>query len=235
MRSTDLISDARNQGFRRQQLPEEVAAYVRELIMTGAVREGEFLRMDRIAEAVGVSNTPVREGLLALSSQGYVRQIPRRGFVVAPLTRQDIRDLFWVQAVLAGELAARAAKEISREQLDRLDEIIAAQDGAREHDNTQAVSDLGHAFHRVINLAADSYRLALLLGSVVRLLPLDFYATITGRVDAAHDEHLQIVETLRRRSATKARKLMEHHIQIGADQLIDTLETRGFWSESSQD
>src|SRR3954469_23733712 len=109
--TADAVTGPRAFGPRRQQLPEEVAAYVRELIMSGAVRPGEFLRMERIAEAVGVSNTPVREGLLVLSNQGFVRQIPRRGFVVAPFTRQDIRDIFWSQSILAGELAGRAAKK----------------------------------------------------------------------------------------------------------------------------
>ncbi len=221
-----------HQGSKRQQLPEEVAAYVREQIMSGAVREGDFLRMERIAEAMGVSNTPVREGLLTLSNQGFVRQIPRRGFVVAPLTRQDIRDLFWVQAMLAGELAGRAATNIPAESLDRLDRIVKAHDIARERDDKPALDDLGHAFHREINLAADSHRLAMVLGSVVRLLPLDFYAKIAGWVDAAHDEHPQIVEALRKRNATKAKKLMERHISTGADQLIETLDARGFWSES---
>jgi DNA-binding GntR family transcriptional regulator len=70
-------------GPRRTQLPEEVASYVRELIISGAVSPGEYLRMEPIAEAVGVSNTPVREGLLALAGEGFVRLVPRRGFVVA--------------------------------------------------------------------------------------------------------------------------------------------------------
>jgi DNA-binding GntR family transcriptional regulator len=76
--TTDSILGYLNRDSKRQQLPEEVAAYVREQIMSGAVREGDFLRMERIAEAMGVSNTPVREGLLTLSNQGFVRQIPRR-------------------------------------------------------------------------------------------------------------------------------------------------------------
>src|SRR2546425_280209 len=54
------ISGHLGAASQRQQLTEEVAAYVRELIMSGAVRPGEFLRMERIAEAVGVSNTPDR-------------------------------------------------------------------------------------------------------------------------------------------------------------------------------
>jgi DNA-binding GntR family transcriptional regulator len=44
--------------------------------------------MERIAEAVGVNNTPVREGLMALRSEGFVRLEPWRGFVVTPFTRQ---------------------------------------------------------------------------------------------------------------------------------------------------
>jgi DNA-binding GntR family transcriptional regulator len=222
-------------GATRQQLPEEVAAYVRELIMSGAVREGEFLRMERIAEAMGVSNTPVREGLLALSNQGFVRQIPRRGFVVAPFTRQDIRDLFWAQALLAGELTARAAKKMTEAQLARLEQIAKAHDIASTKDDNQTISELGHAFHREINLAGDSNRLAMLLGSVVRLLPLDFYGKISGWVDAAHDEHTQIVEALRKRHSAKARKLMEQHISLGADRMIETLESRNFWSDRPED
>jgi len=58
---------------RRQQLPEEVASYVRELIISGQVKPGEFLRIEPISEALGVSNTPVREGLLSLRSQGFVQ------------------------------------------------------------------------------------------------------------------------------------------------------------------
>lgn len=214
---------------RRQQLNEEVAAYVRELIMSGAVRSGEFLRMERIAEAIGVSNTPVREGLLALSGQGYVRQLPRRGFVVAPLRQQDVRDLFWAQAFLAGELGARAARRINPEQLAKLQEIDTAYCEAVVAGERSSIIELGHAFHRGINLAAGSVRLAMLLGSVVRTLPLKFYATIEGWIDASHDEHREILGALRRRDETGTRTLMENHISGGADRLIDTLEGRGLW------
>jgi DNA-binding GntR family transcriptional regulator len=229
----DSISISGHHGAapRRQQLPEEVAAYVRELIMSGAVRPGEFLRMDRIAEALRVSNTPVREGLLALSSQGFVRQIPRRGFMVSPFTQQDIRDLFWAQAVLAGELGARAAKNITQVRLARLDGIMMAHDAASASNDHPAIVNLGHGFHREINLAADSIRLAMLLSSVIRVLPLDFYSTIAGWVDDAHEEHPAIVDALRRKNASEAKKLMEQHIAHGAERLVETLEKRGIWSE----
>ena len=98
----------------RQQLPDEAAGYVREQIMSGNFRPGDFLRMGPIAEAVGMSITPVREGLLALAAEGYVRAIPRRGFVVAEFTRRDIQDLFWTQAKLAGGASLPSARRPSR-------------------------------------------------------------------------------------------------------------------------
>jgi DNA-binding GntR family transcriptional regulator len=218
-------------GRRRQQLPEEVASYVRELIISGKVRAGEFLRMEPIAEAVGVSNTPVREGLLALSSEGFVRLVPRRGFVVAPFTQQDIRDLFWAQAQLAGELAARAAKKITPDQITALESILEQFDRAVEADDKDGIADLGHAFHRQINLAADSQRLALVLGSVVKHLPNRFYATIEGQVESTRNEHPLLVEALKARDVRKARSVTEKHIREGADHLIAILEERGLWAD----
>jgi DNA-binding GntR family transcriptional regulator len=101
---------------------------------------------------------------------------------------------------------------------------VAAGDEAR-------IADLGHAFHREINLAADSHRLALLLGSVVKHLPNRFYASIEAQVAATHDEHPLIVEALRKHDARKARSLMEHHILGSADHLIEILEQRGLWGD----
>ncbi|MBD0863135.1 GntR family transcriptional regulator [Gordonia sp. zg691] len=215
---------------KRQQLPEEVATYVREMIISGEARAGEFLRIERIADAVGVSTTPVREGLLMLRSEGFVEMVPRRGFVVAPFTKQDVRDLFWAQAQLAGELTARAAKNLTPAQLDALEAILISLEKAIEADDKDKIAQLGHSFHREINLAAESPRLARLLQTVTTNLPNRFYATIEGHVTTTREEHPAILEALRKRSSKKARQLMEAHILDGADHLIELLDERGLWS-----
>jgi DNA-binding GntR family transcriptional regulator len=220
----------RDRVSRRQQLPEEVAAYVRELIISGAVQPGEFLRVERIADEVGVSNTPVREGLLALRSEGFVQLLPRRGFVVAAFTRQDVRDLFWAQAQLARELAARAAKKITPQQIAGLEANLEQFGQAVAAGDKERIADLGHAFHRQINVAADSHRLALLLGMVVNHLPNRFYASIEAQVAATGDEHPDLVEALRKHDARKAKALMDKHILASADHLIEILQDRGLWA-----
>jgi DNA-binding GntR family transcriptional regulator len=226
----DVVA-VRDRLTRRQQLPEEVAGYVRELIITGSVRPGEFLRMERIAEAVGVSNTPVREGLLILRSEGLVELVPRRGFVVSPFSRQDVRDLFWAQAQLARELAARATRKITAEQLAELEVIMAQYEGAVADGDDDRISELGHYFHRRINLAAGSHRLALLLSSFVRQLPNRFYATIESQASTGGDDHERLLDALRRRDARAAESLMERHILARGDHLIKILQERGLWDD----
>ena len=64
---------------RRPQLSEEIAAYLREAVMSGQLRPGEFIRLDSVAQQLGTSVTPVREALVLLRGEGMVRLIPRRG------------------------------------------------------------------------------------------------------------------------------------------------------------
>lgn len=218
-------------GRRRPQLPEEVATYVRELIMSGRVAVGEFLRMEPIAKAVGVSITPVREGLLALSNEGFVKLVPRRGFVVEPVSEQDVRDLFWAQAHLSAELAARAARRITPQQIARLEAIEGTLQDAITTGNREEIGRLGHRFHREINVAAASPRLSRLLRSVVNHLPNRFYASIEGKVAATNNDHPDLVEALRARDAAKARSLVEAHTLEGAEGVIRMLEQRGLWIE----
>jgi DNA-binding GntR family transcriptional regulator len=219
---------ANDRVSRRHQLPEQVAAYVRELIISGLVRPGEFLRVERIAEEVGVSNTPVREGLLALRSEGFVQFVPRRGFVVAPFTRDDVQDLFWAQAQLARELAARAARKITSEQVVLLEENLEQFRQAVGEADTERIADLSYAFHRQVNQAAGSQRLALLSGQVASHLPRRFYASLEAQA-AVGDDHLLLVDALRDHDARTARALMEQHILASADHLIEILGQRGLW------
>jgi DNA-binding GntR family transcriptional regulator len=222
----------RSVNTQRQQLSEDVASYVRELIISGQVRSGDFLRTEPIAEAVGVSNTPVREGLLLLSGEGFIELVPRRGFMVTAFSRQDVRDIFWAQATLASELATRAAKVISRRQLEHLADVVAKHEQAvRSGEDSDRIVALGHEFHRTINLAADSRRLAMLLRSIVKQLPNRFYNSIEGHGGEALHAHPAILEALQKHRTKAAGTLMRDHMMSGADELIAMLEKQGLWAE----
>lgn len=216
-------------GFGQQQLSESVATHLREQILSGKLATGEFLRIDAIAKALNVSTTPVREGLLLLQSESFVRLMPRRGFVVNSFNKGDLLDLFWAQATLGAELAARAAKDMSKEDMARLQELHQQHEQSVARKDDALAARLGHQFHRTINLAADSPRLALLLGSLTKQLPNRFYTSIEGQLQGAVEYHPMILNAIRARDAESVRSLMYRHILSGAEHLIGMLERQGIW------
>src|ERR1700761_7066610 len=109
----------------RPQLSGDVARLIRQRIFDGRYVAGSYIRLDQLAAELGISVTPVREALLALRAEGLISQQPRRGFVVLPVTGRDVTDVANVQAHVGGELAARAALNITDDQLRELQTIQA--------------------------------------------------------------------------------------------------------------
>jgi DNA-binding GntR family transcriptional regulator len=216
-------------GVGKQQLSESVASHLREQIISGRLKKGEFLRIDAIARALNVSTTPVREGLLLLQSESFVRLMPRRGFVVNSFSRGDLVDLFWAQATVAAELAARAAAKMSKADFVKLQELHHLHEQAVAAGDTEPAARLGHQFHRAINLAAESPRLALLLGGLAKQLPNRFYASIEGQLQGSVEYHPIIMNAMRMKDADAVRSLMYRHIISGAEHLIEMLERHGTW------
>jgi DNA-binding GntR family transcriptional regulator len=218
----------------RSALSKEVADTIRSLIMSGELRQGEFIRLDRVAEELSVSVTPVREGLLMLQGEGFVTLEPRRGFVVAPLSAADVADIFYVQASLAGELAARAKRNLDHEQLNVLNRLQASLQAAIAlgHIEDEAVT-ANHEFHRTINLLAESPKLAWFLALAVRCVPTRFFATIEGWGRASIDDHARILKAFEEGDAEAARRTMAEHYRHAGDLLVAHLAWRLNTDEST--
>lgn len=211
---------------RRPQMSDEVASYLRELIMSGRLKPGYFIRQDALADELQMSATPVREGLLALRGEGFVRLEPRRGFVVADLGPTDIRDLFDAQALLAGELAARAADKLTDATLLELVQIQKEIDAAASGGVIQEVESLNHSFHRIINLSAESTKIAWMLSVAVRCVPRRFFAEIDGWPSASSRDHSAILFALKDRDADAARQAMVGHLRHAGELLAAHLVQR---------
>ncbi|HIL49194.1 MAG TPA: GntR family transcriptional regulator, partial [Acidimicrobiia bacterium] len=71
---------------RRGSLAQEVADYLRDLILTGTLRPGEKVDQEAVSVALDVSRSPIREALVVLSREGLIQLTPRRGASVVRLT-----------------------------------------------------------------------------------------------------------------------------------------------------
>jgi DNA-binding GntR family transcriptional regulator len=193
-------------------LSEEVVAYVRDLILSGQLREGEFVRLERLAEDLQMSATPVREGLVALRGAGLLHLEPRRGFVVSPLSSEDIADIFWVQATIAGELAARAAAKINEEQFEVLVEAQNKLSDAAARNAPEEIEIFNFEFHRYLNAIGGAAKLQGMLRSTMQYVPRRFFATISGWPHASVSDHRSILNALHAKDQDLARQTMTNHI-----------------------
>jgi DNA-binding GntR family transcriptional regulator len=210
-----------------RQLSEQVAAYLRESIMVGELPASEYVRTEHLAGRLGVSATPVREALMILQSEGAVRWEPRRGFRVVPLSRQDVDDLFGLQAHVAGELASRAVCELAPGEVDRLHAVQASLEAAAGRGELERVSELNHEFHRTINRAAHSRRLAAMLNLFVHYVPRHYYGQVQGWAEATTHDHGAILAALRSGDSAAARAAMEGHIRHIGDLLTAHMDRTG--------
>ncbi|HEY6856554.1 MAG TPA: GntR family transcriptional regulator [Mycobacterium sp.] len=215
--------------LRRAQLSDEVAGHLRAAIMSGALRPGTFIRLDETAAKLGVSATPVREALLKLRGEGMVQLEPHRGHVVLPLSRQDVDDIFWLQATIAKELAATAAQHITDTEIDDLDHITDALVTAVAAADIEAIAATEFAFHRAFNQATGRIKLAWFLLHVARYMPLMVYAADPEWGAAAIRNHRELIAALRRRDTAAVVEHTNWQFTDGARRLTERLDSSGIW------
>ena len=97
-----------------------VAALIRELVITGELPAGEQLRQRDLAQRFGVSQTPVREAMRRLESEGLLVCDTHRGFTVAAPELGPVQENFQIRAALESLGASLAARKIDAADLARL-------------------------------------------------------------------------------------------------------------------
>ncbi|WP_299632272.1 GntR family transcriptional regulator [uncultured Roseobacter sp.] len=199
----------------RQSLAMEAADNLREFIMLGRLAPGMPVRERDLAEAFGISRTPLKEALRILEAEGLIVYGPTRRPRVADPSLDEINDWLRVQGALealAGELACAEATDA---QLARIAEINTSIKEARDTDGQLEAFRMDMRFHEAIVAASGNEALAETHATYnARLWRVRFLSSqrVASR-EATRNEHLEIVEALTARDATAARKALKNHLR----------------------
>ncbi|MCE0762098.1 GntR family transcriptional regulator [Pseudonocardia kujensis] len=215
--------------FGRERMADGVTEYLRELIMSGALRAGDRLRVEHLAAQFKLSVTPVRESLIELFNQGFVEREPRRGYVVAKLTRQGFLDQVLILAMVTGELAARAAERVEAMQLTTLRSLQRALDHAVETHDHDGAEIANYRLHREINLLADSPTFARYAQGASHYIPRFTWQSLASRPTACSYEHADILSAIEAHDSAAARAAMMEHMTSSGARLADELGRAGLW------
>lgn len=186
-----------------------VCALLREMIIGGEVQPGRPLRQRDLASRFAVSQTPVREALRRLESEGLVVNDPHRGATVAASEQGAAEDQGQVRAVLESLGARLAAKYVSAQDLVELRAMNAVMDYMKDGD--EAYGSANRAFHFKVYEVAGSP----LLLSVMRLIWQQ--SLLTGPMAArphrgSWPQHENLIDALQAHDGDLAEAIMREHI-----------------------
>ncbi len=201
---------------------QKVYEYLQQAILNGEFKPGDRLVESEIGKTIGTSRTPVREALHTLEREKLIESIPRVGYVVKDISREELEDIAEIRLVLE-TLALRWACENDVEGLSRsLEENVAKSIYFLELGDLKSFSDMDSAFHEIISRYASSERLQELTLSIRRHM-------IRYQVHSLHDienirraitGHEKIVQALKAGNIDDALLELNNHIRRSQKDII---------------
>ena len=222
----------------RRQHPQRVYEQLRHLIVTGRMAPGSRLVETDIAARFEVSRTPVRGALQRLQQEGYIIDSPsmrQSRPLVAPLTKEDVTELFQIVGQLealaahrAAELPAAERQALTRE-MSRLNAEFKQMAKATRTDHNR-LYELDEQFHRAAVDAAAGPRLRALHDAVkpqAERYERLYVSFVTGELMDSAREHDDIIAALDRGDPTAAEQAVQHNWRSAATRLSRIIEVTG--------
>ncbi|MBB3229832.1 DNA-binding transcriptional regulator CsiR [Halomonas stenophila] len=221
----------------KQNLGISAYTWLKHDIIRGVFPPGEKLLMSRLKERYDLGVGPLREALSQLVAERLVVAISQRGYRVAPMSREELADLYDARAQLEGlvlELAIERGDDSWEADILAKAHTLAKVMEVRSPDDMLDVWDARHkAFHTAIAAGCNSPHLMQLRESlfdqVERYRHLWLQATVFSEaaLERKRQEHAALVEVTLARDASRARPMMREHLMTPVPIILDIMQQRG--------
>ncbi|MFI7704079.1 GntR family transcriptional regulator [Nonomuraea sp. NPDC049480] len=220
-------------ALRRQRIDglsiqSRVIAEMRERIISGELEPGTNLSEIALAEAFGVSRTPVREALKQLQTEGLVEIRPRVGTFVRAPSRREITELFQMKELLEGAAARLLAQRGRVPELDALQANVAAADAAVAAGDRDRYAALVQEFHDLLITGADNAKLEahyrILMNQLAYQRLVHTSLAQPGRLTQSDSEHRHVVELIAAKDGDSAERVMREHVRASHRALMAGLD-----------
>jgi DNA-binding GntR family transcriptional regulator len=178
-----------------------------------------------LAEAYGISATPVREALQRLVAERLLVVLPNRSIVVPPMTVEKFEQLLPVRVAIEGMATELATPHFTRSDVARLRRLMERIAETTNNYDAKTYLKLNREFHFSIYEKSGNEELL----HVIEGLWLKVGPVFTGLFDNdyyrqhANDEHANIVDAIARQDAASARAFMERDLTVAAQSLLPLL------------
>ena len=206
----------------RTSTADQLAAIVRERILSGALAPGTPIRELALAESLGVSRNTVREGVRLLLGEGLLTLRPHKGIAVATVSADDISEIYAARRLLELTAVRTFHGEANGNGIGSLHAAIEQMTAATDSGDLNAMRDADTSFHRAIVEFLGNERLVAL--EVMLLGELRLGLTNLDREDVAYQanwakEHTLIATAIETGRRSEAVKLLTAHLRAGEARL----------------
>ena len=220
---TNVLRLTEHPPLRRDQAFERL----RDAIITGHFAPGARLIERELCEAMGVSRTSIREVLRRLEAEQLIEVEPRRGPIVARLSRKQVAEIYDVRALLEAAVVRRFAVEASNEDIAELRRIYDELSVARRNQDVAAIVNTTRKFSehmmRIVNheLIGDIHQKLIARISVSRVLAI----SVPGRLEQSARELAVVMDAIERRDAERAAESLTIYVRNAGAAALQRLDS----------
>ncbi|CAH1208881.1 HTH-type transcriptional repressor RspR [Paenibacillus plantiphilus] len=209
---------------------ERALSQIQRWIIDGTLQPGEKLVDAELAEALGVSRTPVREALQLLEVQGLVEMHPGRDTRVQTIEKDDILKMYTTLAALHALAAETASTLIRPEEIELLRGLNAEFAAAIENGQPYRAMEIDEQLHNLIVEVSDNSYVAAFSASLqihIRRFKYVFLAQPVSATAASVEEHAAIIKVLEQGDHEAAASVMKQNLLRPMRELHAILNARG--------
>jgi DNA-binding GntR family transcriptional regulator len=193
---------------------------LREAIIHGDLTPGAPLRLEDLAQSLGMSISPIREAVRQLEALGLAEHVPHHGAKVMGLDVEELRELFSIRLALETMAVRRAAELFAETDETHAQAELAAFDAARRGGDIRAAVRAHTSFHFALYEAARSAWLLRLIrpawDSCERYRPVLLRAT--GAPQDRHAElDVELLEACAAHDPERAAAALYAHLELASD------------------
>jgi DNA-binding GntR family transcriptional regulator len=196
----------------RQSITERVYQRLRAEILSCALEPGQEVSEAELAARFEVSKTPIREALVTLRNDGFVRTYPRRGYQIMPITVGDMTEMFDARNIIEVGAAELACQRMTETELDNLQRLVDIEYATTETSLKKFIAG-NRTFHMAIAAGSHNHRIANLVERQLDEMDRVFYlgARLRDLGSETSQHHQMIVDALRSRDVQNTRQVMLDH------------------------
>jgi len=201
---------------------EMVSDFLRESILSGEYKQGEYIIERELADDLGISTTPIKEALRQLEYEGIVVTINRKGTMVSDNLMKSWEEINYARSAIEGVAAGLASLKSTNDKIEQLEDIIKKIEYFTNQENKDEIFILNMQFHENIKKFAKNTYIAKQIDAV-RSFDQHFRERALskeGELKYAYQEHSFILEKIKTKNYNEAEKAMRDHIRNTNNRVI---------------